>query len=67
MRDWRPPEPVTCSAASSARLLAGGMRPLHAAAAAAWVHGQAGRRGLRHGLVASDLPDLIPAVLDELL
>jgi ADP-dependent NAD(P)H-hydrate dehydratase / NAD(P)H-hydrate epimerase len=48
-------------------LLAGGMRPLHAAAAAAWVHGQAGRRGLRHGLVASDLPDLIPAVLDELL
>ncbi|MEP7204114.1 MAG: NAD(P)H-hydrate dehydratase [Ilumatobacteraceae bacterium] len=48
-------------------LLAGGMPPLHAAAAAAWVHGQAGRRGPRHGLVASDLPDLIPAVLEELL
>lgn len=48
-------------------LLAGGVRPLHAAAAGAWVHGQAGRRGLRHGLVASDLPDLIPAVLEELL
>jgi ADP-dependent NAD(P)H-hydrate dehydratase / NAD(P)H-hydrate epimerase len=48
-------------------LLAGGMRPLHAAAAAAWLHGQAGRRGQRHGLVASDLPDLIPAVLEELL
>jgi NAD(P)H-hydrate epimerase len=48
-------------------LLAGGMRPLHAAAAAAWVHGQAGRRGARHGLVAGDLPDLIPAVLEELL
>jgi hydroxyethylthiazole kinase-like uncharacterized protein yjeF len=48
-------------------LLAGGVRPLHAAAAAAWVHGQAGRRGQRHGLVASDLPDLIPAVLEELL
>jgi NAD(P)H-hydrate epimerase len=48
-------------------LLAGGVRPLHAAAAAAWIHGQAGRRGLRHGLVASDLPDLIPAVLEELL
>ena len=48
-------------------LLAGGMTPLHAAAAGAWVHGQAGRRGLRHGLVASDLPDLIPAVLEELL
>lgn len=50
-----------------AALLAGGMRPLQAAAAAAWVHGQAGRRGVRHGLVASDLPDLIPAVLEELL
>jgi NAD(P)H-hydrate epimerase len=48
-------------------LLAGGMKPLHAAAAAAWVHGQAGRRGHRQGLVASDLPDLIPAVLEELL
>ncbi len=48
-------------------LLAGGMKPLHAAAAAAWVHGQAGRRGLRHGLVAGDLPDLIPAVLEDLL
>ena len=48
-------------------LLAGGMKPLHAAAAGAWVHGQAGRRGRRHGLVASDLPDLIPAVLEELL
>jgi NAD(P)H-hydrate epimerase len=48
-------------------LLASGMKPFHAAAAAAWVHGQAGRRGQRHGLVASDLPDLIPAVLEELL
>ena len=48
-------------------LLAAGVRPLQAAAAGAWVHGQAGRRGLRHGLVASDLPDLIPAVLEELL
>jgi ADP-dependent NAD(P)H-hydrate dehydratase / NAD(P)H-hydrate epimerase len=48
-------------------LLATGMAPLYAAAAGAWVHGQAGRRGQRHGLVAGDLPDLIPAVLDELL
>jgi NAD(P)H-hydrate epimerase len=48
-------------------LLASGMTPFHAAAAAAWVHGQAGRRGRRHGLVASDLPELIPAVLEELL
>jgi NAD(P)H-hydrate epimerase len=48
-------------------LLASGVEPLHAAAAAAWVHGQAGRRGHRHGLVASDLPALIPVVLEELL
>lgn len=48
-------------------LLASGMEPLRAAAAGAWVHGQAGRRGKQHGLVASDLPDLIPAVLEELL
>ena len=48
-------------------LLAAGIKPLHAAAAAAWVHGHAGRRGVRHGLIASDLPDLIPAVLEELL
>jgi NAD(P)H-hydrate epimerase len=48
-------------------LLATGMQPLYAAAAAAWVHGQAGRRGQRHGLIAGDLPDLIPAVLEELL
>lgn len=48
-------------------LLAGGVKPVQAAAAAAWVHGQAGRRGPHHGLVASDLPELIPAVLEELL
>jgi NAD(P)H-hydrate epimerase len=48
-------------------LLAGGVKPLHAAAAAAWVHGQAARRGPHHGLVASDLPELIPVVLEELL
>ena len=48
-------------------LLAAGVKPLQAAAAGAWIHGQAGRRGLRHGLVASDLPDLIPAVLEEVL
>ena len=48
-------------------LLAGGVKPVQAAAAGAWVHGQAGRRGPHHGLVASDLPELIPAVLEELL
>jgi NAD(P)H-hydrate epimerase len=48
-------------------LLAGGLKPVQAAAAGAWIHGQAGRRGAHHGLVASDLPELIPAVLEELL
>ncbi len=47
-------------------LLAGGLAPVDAAAAGAWVHGQAARRGHRVGFVASDLPDLIPLVLDGL-
>jgi len=49
------------------RLLAGGVEPLHAAAAAAWVHGMAGRRGPRVGLVAGDLPALVSDVLAEVL
>jgi NAD(P)H-hydrate epimerase len=47
-------------------LLAQRVAPLEAAAAGAWLHGQAGRRGWARGLVAGDLPDLLPAVLDEL-
>ena len=47
-------------------LLAHRVAPLEAAAAGAWLHGQAGRRGWERGLVAGDLPDLLPAVLDEL-
>jgi NAD(P)H-hydrate epimerase len=49
-----------------AALLAGGLDPLRAAAAGAHVHGSAGALGWRHGLVAGDLPDLVPAVLDRL-
>jgi ADP-dependent NAD(P)H-hydrate dehydratase / NAD(P)H-hydrate epimerase len=49
------------------RLLAGGVEPFHAAAAAAWVHGRAAERGARSGFVASDLPSLVPALLDDLL
>ena len=49
-----------------AALLAGGLDPLRAAAAGAHVHGSAGALGSRHGLVAGDLPDLVPAVLDRL-
>ncbi|MEA2971924.1 MAG: ADP-dependent NAD(P)H-hydrate dehydratase / NAD(P)H-hydrate epimerase [Actinomycetota bacterium] len=45
--------------------LAQGLDGLHAAAAAAFVHGSAGHLGWRHGLVAGDLLDLLPAVLDR--
>jgi NAD(P)H-hydrate epimerase len=44
-------------------LLARGVDPFEAAAAAAWVHGAAGRLGRTVGFVASDLPDLVAAVL----
>ena len=45
-----------------AGLLAQGMPPFEAAAAAVWLHGDA---GLRHGpgLIAEDIPELMPAVL----
>ncbi|MER2267019.1 NAD(P)H-hydrate dehydratase [Methylobacterium oxalidis] len=48
-----------------AGLLAQGMPPFEAAAAAVWLHGDA---GLRHGpgLIAEDLPDLMPRVLGAL-
>ena len=47
-------------------LLAQGLDGFRAAAAAAFVHGAAGHLGWRRGLVAGDLPDLLPAVLDRL-
>ncbi len=43
-----------------AALLAIGLEPLDAASVAAWVHGEAGHK---RGLLASDLPDRIAAVL----
>jgi len=43
--------------------LAYGLDGLRAAAGAAFVHGWAGHLGWRHGLVAGDLLDLLPAVL----
>jgi NAD(P)H-hydrate epimerase len=46
--------------------LARGMPALEAAAAGAFVHGRAGNLGWPDGLVAGDLPDLIPLVLDSL-
>ena len=47
-------------------LLAQQVRPAEAAAAAAWLHGEAARRGPAIGLVAGDIPDLLPLVLSEL-
>jgi hydroxyethylthiazole kinase-like uncharacterized protein yjeF len=47
-------------------LLAQRMPPLQAAAAGAWLHGQAARRGPVRGLVAGDLPDLLVEVLADL-
>lgn len=49
-----------------AALLARGVDPFRAAAAAAFLHGRAGAVGWRSGLVAGDLPDLLPIVVDQL-
>lgn len=45
--------------------LAAGVEPDRVAAAAAWLHADAARRGPRRGLVAGDIVDLIPAALGE--
>jgi ADP-dependent NAD(P)H-hydrate dehydratase / NAD(P)H-hydrate epimerase len=47
-------------------LLAQGVPAFQAAAAGAWLHGRAARRGPHRGLVASDVVDGLPAALDEL-
>ncbi len=44
-------------------LLAAGMAPAAAAAAGAWLHGAAAALGPPVGLVAGDLPELLPAAL----
>ena len=49
-----------------AALLGRGLDPLRAAAAGAHLHGRAGNLGFRRGLVAGDLPDLVPVVLEGL-
>ena len=48
-----------------AAFLAQGLPALRAAGLAAYVHGAAANRGWRRGLVAGDLLDALPAVLDE--
>jgi hydroxyethylthiazole kinase-like uncharacterized protein yjeF len=50
----------------TASLLAQGMPPFEAACAAVWLHGEAGSR-FGPGLIAEDLPDLLPPLLRELL
>lgn len=49
-----------------AGLLAQGMPAFEAAAAAVWMHGEAGRR-FGPGLIAEDLPEMMPAVLRDLV
>jgi NAD(P)H-hydrate epimerase len=46
-------------------LLAGGMPPWEAACAAVWLHGEAGNRG-SVGMIADDLPQWLPIVLQDL-
>jgi NAD(P)H-hydrate epimerase len=48
------------------RLLAAGLPPLRAAAAGAWIHAEAGRLGPRTGLLAGDLPELLPTAIGGL-
>ena len=48
-----------------AGLIAQGMEPVAAASAAAWLHGAAAA-AFGPGLIAEDLPDLIPSALSEL-
>ena len=61
-RRWLPPDPGTFSAGLSSGLLAQSMDAFPAAAAAVWLHGAAAA-GFGPGLLAEDLPDLLPAVL----
>jgi NAD(P)H-hydrate epimerase len=53
-------------AGAVAALLAQGLEPLRAAAAGAFLHGRAGSLGPRRGLVAGDLPDLLPLAVQHL-
>jgi hydroxyethylthiazole kinase-like uncharacterized protein yjeF len=49
----------------AAALLAQAMTPFQAAAAAAWLHGEAARH-FGPGLIAEDLPEILPRILGEL-
>jgi len=47
-------------------LIARGLDPFRAATAGAWLHAAAANRGAPVGLVAGDIPTLLPAVLGDL-
>jgi len=49
-----------------AGLLAQGMQAFEAAAAAVWLHGEAGAK-VGRGLIAEDLPEQLPALLQDLM
>ncbi|MGD9798154.1 MAG: NAD(P)H-hydrate dehydratase, partial [Acidimicrobiia bacterium] len=53
-------------AGSIGGLLAQGVAPARAAAAGAWLHGEAGAAGRVRGLLAGDLPDFLPSVFERL-
>jgi len=48
-------------------LAAQGLEPFRAAAVGAFLHGEAAALGWRHGMLAGDIPGLIPAAVDDLL
>jgi NAD(P)H-hydrate epimerase len=50
-----------------AALMARGLPALDAASAGAWLHGASAAHGPRYGLVAGDLPALIPQAIGEIL
>lgn len=47
-------------------LIARGLEPFRAATAGAWLHASAANRGSHVGLIAGDIPDMLPTVLGEL-